>query len=441
MRFPNHTGDTTRAPALRRRTLLGAAALGAASVPLAACGSDSGSGRLRILNSMLPEPARALLDDYAREFEDANEGVQVEITYVPWENHRTTILSALSAGNLPDIVHSGSAQGAVEFSQSGAFLDASELFDSAFLDRFVPGAFDEIGHNGIPLALSPETGIWYFKDAFEEAGLTPPPVDQAWAWEEFTDAAVQLTQGDRWGFIERGEAGLGMQKALIPYAWSYGTDFLVPEGDDWVSGIGTAEMEQAVQTYVDLVRVHQVRPESYLSWGHAEGQRAWADRTTAMYSSGMWWNSDVTSNTDDVFGEDYDVMLFPTDDPDNRKVYVSYDYFHITRDAADPELAADFLTFLYEKERLVELATLNYHNPPMIEEALADERYSPDEYPIWGSRYSQWLDLIQPLPTHIDYGKVSVDMAVPVIQGLVQSGDEVGPALAELDEQVNAEIA
>ena len=315
---------------------------------------------LEVQISITTETGRDLMQQLASEFEQQNPNIKVEISYVPWENHRTATLTKIASGNAPDILHSNSNQGSVDFNALGAFVDLGPLMDEQFKSKFISVAFDEIGTYGLPYIQSPEASVFYRTDMFKDAGIEPPPVDQAWTWDQMIEAAQKLTVDkdgdgtiDQWGFAERGKAGFIFMKAFIPYGWSYGSDIMLRDGDKWVSGITTPGMQQAIKTHVALARDYQVRPEGYINWGLAEAIRAWCDDQVAMINTGMWWAAQAEDNCGHKFMENYDVMLFPTDTPEDRAVYTALDYFHITKQSKHPEEAFKFLQFLFEDKILL----------------------------------------------------------------------------------------
>src|SRR5690554_2985580 len=108
----------------RRRFAAATALAGATALVLSACtgsGNETGDGTatLTLQHSMLPDEAQALMRDYVEQYE-AETGVRVEVSYVPWENQRSTTLSKIASGQAPDVVHGNSNQGSSEFVVMGA---------------------------------------------------------------------------------------------------------------------------------------------------------------------------------------------------------------------------------------------------------------------------------------------------------------------------------
>jgi multiple sugar transport system substrate-binding protein len=399
------------------------------------------TGNLRIQESFNLPAATQMMQKYARQFMDAHPGVNITVTNVPYANLVQTTLAGFSAGNLPDIIQASSSIGSVNFSQLGMFVDLKDLISKKTFDNFVDGSFQEIGTLGLPIIQSPEEGVWYLKDAFESAGIKAPPVGEAWTWDEMIANAKKLTKGDdQYGFVERGQAAV-MGKSLIPYGWSFGTDWVLGKKGDWSSGADSKAMRDAIQLNVDLTREDHVRPASYLGWGLPQAEAAWAKRQVAMFSSGMWWKN-VSEPTNQLrYPKDYDVMLFPTNDPKNRYVYTGFDYFHITKASENPELAAEFLEFMFAGTRIAELEAVDAYLPAMTKSNLSSPVYSSDKFPLWATRYSKWSDFYRTLSTNPHYSDIMSNSVVPAVQSLVQTGSSVSAALKTLGGQITTKLS
>jgi len=138
-----------------------------------------------------------------------------------------------------------------------SFIEADSTFEAA---DFCPGLLEQFQWDGGIWALPAKvyfTLILYDKTAFEEAGISPP--SPGWTFEEFTQAAQQLTvrEGDRilrYGFINPspgstislvlGRAGAWADESVAPP---------LPELDN-------PAMAEAVVWYTDLALKYNVMP-------------------------------------------------------------------------------------------------------------------------------------------------------------------------------------
>lgn len=105
---------------------------------------------------------------------------------------------ALRAGgsNGPDVVSSFTTSNIGKFCSSGAFLDLKPFIEKSKLDldKTIPKPMlDYTQFEGTRCALpllGDAYGLYYNKDAFEEAGIESPPK----TWSEFTEVAKKLTK-------------------------------------------------------------------------------------------------------------------------------------------------------------------------------------------------------------------------------------------------------
>ncbi|HEY0239762.1 MAG TPA: sugar ABC transporter substrate-binding protein [Friedmanniella sp.] len=193
----------------RRQVLAGGLGLGAA-VGLSSCagltkkagstapsGSTSAGGgkaELTFVNWSGDEE-KAAFDAVIASFEQANPDITIKTDTVPYASVQTNLDTRFQAGNPPDLFR-------VSYIDLGQYTSQDVLLDlSASLDAnaFEPGLFEAVVANGKPYGAPHQidtTAILYRKDAFEAAGITnvPTTVDQAWTWEQFTDASNKLAK-------------------------------------------------------------------------------------------------------------------------------------------------------------------------------------------------------------------------------------------------------
>ena len=443
----------------RRRWFTTAALVATSALVLGACsGGDTseakgdgdgegggGATSLTLQHSMLPEEAQALLREYTAQYKEET-GISIDVSYVPWENQRSTTLSKIASGQAPDILHGNSNQGSSEFVVMGAMADLDPYVGDDLRTELVPTAFDEFGAYGIPFVQSPEAALFYRPSMLKEAGVEPPPVGEAWTWDEFLAASEKLTQDtdgdgtvDQWGFVERGLAGFIAMKSYIPHMWAFGGDIIVPDGDGWKSGLDQPEARAAIAAQVELSGT--VMPSTYVSWGLPEAMRAWGDDSVAMMGVGMWWADSVQNEFGHTFGEDFDVMLYPVSDPDNRFSFTAYDYWHVTETSDAKQEAYDFIEWLVsDPKRAADMAAANFNLPPTTASALEDERFSAEAYPLWSERFGQWLEWSTFMPANPDYTGLWVSSVIPIWEEIVTGRLEVEDGLDQMHEAITAEL-
>jgi multiple sugar transport system substrate-binding protein len=192
----------------RRQVLAGGLGLGAA-VGLSSCagltkkaGSSAPSGsaaaggkaELTFVN-WSGDAEKAAFDKVIASFEQANPDITIKTDTVPYASVQTNLDTRFQAGNPPDLFR-------VSYIDMGQYTSQDVLLDlSSTLDAnaFEPGLFQAVVANGKPYGAPHQIGttaILYRKDAFEAAGITnvPTTLEEAWTWEQFTEAVTKLTK-------------------------------------------------------------------------------------------------------------------------------------------------------------------------------------------------------------------------------------------------------
>jgi multiple sugar transport system substrate-binding protein len=137
---------------------------------------------------------KAIEENIAR-FEKAHPNITVKMTSNVTDDK---INQALRAGgdNAPDAVSSFTTDSVGSFCTTGAFVDLNPFLEKSGVDKekVFPSALREYtqfeGNQCTLPLLTDAYGLYYNKDAFEEAGIKEPPK----TWSEFTEVAKKLTK-------------------------------------------------------------------------------------------------------------------------------------------------------------------------------------------------------------------------------------------------------
>lgn len=417
------------------------AALLVSAVVLAGCDGGSSVGareKIRMQHSSTSLEAQQDVKDAIVAFNDSQDEYAASVEFLPFDQAQQKMLTDLTSGNMPDVIMSSSTQGSIEFLQKDAWADLSRYATDEWKQgrKFVPGSFDEIGNFGIPIEQLNEGVVFYDTAKLASAGLTPPPLGDAWDWDNFLSAAQSLTVGDTYGFADRGAAGFPLAKAAIPYFWSYGTDLVVKDGSGWKSGLETEAGQAAFRRYVELVTKYNVKPSSITSWGLAEAHDAWNAGSVAMLNIGDWFSWQIENGE---FGKDWNAMLFPVQPGVEPFTVRGAVYLHIPESSKVKDGAWALIDYLMQDAILGRWTYDDSLQVPTTEGAR--------QYDLWQSN-AFFHDTLAELGTHGRY----IDQEFPDYLGLWKTkvsatfqaamlGDvSIDDAISELNKIINDDI-
>lgn len=171
---------------------------------------------------------KAMWDEIINGFEEET-GVKVSFEQIPWANRDQKILTALVAGNGPDVFYAIPDQ-MPQYAEEGMLLDITSYLDDNDMEDFVDSAMlgvtwkDKI--YGLPILQSAET-FFYNVDVVEAIGEDPENLPTT--WEEFEDWAKKAEEK---GFYATSFQGGGsMNNTLYGYLWQAGGDVVTQDGE------------------------------------------------------------------------------------------------------------------------------------------------------------------------------------------------------------------
>ncbi|TDU91593.1 carbohydrate ABC transporter substrate-binding protein (CUT1 family) [Kribbella voronezhensis] len=242
---------------LHRRLVIGGAALTATALALTGCGRSANSDESapKATTSVGSEPATGNLTVWAmgtegenlpkltKEFEQANPGVKVTVTPIPWDAAHNKFTTAITAQSVPDAAMVGTTWMG-EFADLGALDPTPSGIDTA---GFFPGALDttKVGGTSYGVPWYVETRVvFYRKDLAAKAGITTPPTD--WDGLKAMAKAMQEKAGAKYG-INLLPGGTGSWQTVMPFAWSAGAK--ITSDDDKQFTFDTPEVQEGLKYY------------------------------------------------------------------------------------------------------------------------------------------------------------------------------------------------
>ncbi len=363
---------------LTRRQLLTAAGAAGAPLALSACGGfstadrDAGSAASGTITFTTwgTDAELAGLRQAVTSFQQANDGVTVQLNSVPYEQMFTTIDAQLQAGNPPDVFRVpyytfGSYAG------RGQLLDLGPHLENGFADRFTPQAWAAVQNAGKPFGVPHHTDtsvILYNVELLKAAGVTDVPtrIEDAWTWEQFQDAATllraKLPEGT-WPFAYNWQ-GNGVTRWL---SWLFEADGRFLSENLAKAAIDSDAGRAAVEFTQGFFRQNLVPPNSSVK-SSTYAADLWYSGTTAMNFGGAFLVPDAASTADFEWG-----VTFP---PRNARSAGDFggNALVATKGAKDPALVARFLDHVTQKQQMQDFcagASLLPTRADLVEEGIA----------------------------------------------------------------------
>ncbi|WP_299054933.1 sugar ABC transporter substrate-binding protein [uncultured Nocardioides sp.] len=348
-------------PQLSRRAALRGAAL-AGLLPLGGCAgltrrvsSTAPGGRDRLTVQVYGTDVEAdLYVELARRFSEAR-GVTVDVTYVPFAEALTAVDSGLLAGTAPDVFR-------VDYPTMGLYSGTGQLLDltdaTAELARDVSPAYMGAVSSGDRVYGVPQhvdtSALLYRRDAFEAAGITVPDRgEDAWSWEEFGEVADRLRDSAEADGTGRAPFAVNWQE-FGAFRWL--TWLFEAGGQLYTEDLGSAALTEGGADGPGARALEFTR--SFF-------ERGWVPRATstkattlpdALFTSGRlgmvfagnFLLPAFAETIGDRFG--YGATFQPQDA--RRSSELGGNALVANADAANPELAAEFLTYMVEPDQM-----------------------------------------------------------------------------------------
>ncbi|MBZ2196400.1 ABC transporter substrate-binding protein [Occultella gossypii] len=235
-----------------------AAATALVLVPLAACGGGDGSGdadgvvEIQFWDTQATPARTESLNEIIDLFEAQNPDIRVSYVGLPSDSYEQKVDTAIATGSTPDVI-TASITDSANWVAQGALAPLDDRFEEGGWPDLISASMVETARSVVPdhqLYFAPDTGLantmWLNLGILEAEGVAVPTT-----WDEFYDAAEQLTHPERnqFGYIFRGGAGMFPQVLDAMYGQSGVSSFF---DDDGNSTLNDPRNVAALERYVGL---------------------------------------------------------------------------------------------------------------------------------------------------------------------------------------------
>ena len=372
----------------RRRLLASGAVVTSAALALTGCGrsEEAPDSAPKATTSIGSGPATGELTVWAmgtegenlpkltKSFEQANPGVKVTVTPIPWDAAHNKFTTAITAQSLPDAAMVGTTWMG-EFADLDALDPTPAGIDSS---TFFPGALDttKVGETqyGVPWYVETRL-VYYRKDLAAKAGITAPPTD--WDGLKAMAKAMKEKAGAKYG-INLQPGGQGSWQTVMPFAWSAGAS-ITADGDKEFT-LDTPEMQEGLSYYQSFFTEKLAGTD--LPPNQTEAQ--FVSGQVPMFISGPWMVGSIAKLGGQKMKDNIGVFEMPKNKTSTS--FVGGSNFVVFKNSKNKDSAWQLVKFLSDAKTQAEWFKLST-DLPAVKSAWEDPSIASDPLlPVFGKQ-------------------------------------------------------
>ncbi|MCR2793440.1 sugar ABC transporter substrate-binding protein [Microbacterium sp. zg.Y625] len=333
-----------------RKHILPIAVLGVAALGLTACGgggntgSDDAGGEGKTLDVWIMQgtnpDAEPFFDEVAEAFEEET-GATLNVEFVQWADAHDRFVTSIAGGTTPDVAETGTTWTA-EFADAGALAPIGDMVAEAGIDDDLVAGLVESGTYADELYGMPwyagVRSLVYRTDVFEELGLDAPS-----DWEELRAAGLAIKEGfpDMTAVAVPGDA----EQTVYPWVWGAGGTVATQDGDEWVSGLDSAESIAGLEFWTGLATEHGLSSAGATTWKETDVLDQFAAGTVGMAVMGSWTPTAIVDKNPEMDGK-FAAIPIPAEDGGIAPSVLGGSHLSMFETADDKDLAFAFIKMM-----------------------------------------------------------------------------------------------
>ena len=319
----------------------------AMTMSLVACGAkDNADGpvELKVIAAQYGTQTADWWAQYEKDFEAANEGIDLKVDGVSWNDIYTVVNTRIANNDAPDILN---IDVFADYQADDLLLPAKDYVSEETYAKMYPSFLEQSVVDGTVWAvpdLASARALYYNVDIFKEVGVEVPTT-----WDELTDVCKKIADHYKgevypWGVDMTTDEG---QAAFAYYTWNNGGGFVDADGN-WT--LNSEENVEAIQYAIDLVKNGYTNTDPATQTRYDLQDLFGAGKLAMVIGP----NSIPTYVSDKGMSVNYAVASIPTNDGNPSVSAGVMDRFMcFDNDYSDAELAAvtTFFDFFYDDAR------------------------------------------------------------------------------------------
>ncbi len=368
-----------------------------------------------------------VLDEIWRSFEEEY-NVKLDLQLVPYPDFQAKLLTAINAGNAPDVAIADQYWLA-SLVATGGVEDISEYWPAEDRMDFFDWSVDGVTVNGKIY------GIWYSTDArllyYRKDLISSPPE----TWDEMYSMSKKLTNSDQYGngMVFSGEGG--MINILVDY-WSLGGKLVDSNANPIFNQGKNKEILIKIFEYYKKYYDEGLVPKDSISYGSENDMNPRIfSGGHAMFHGGTWQIGSILDNMDPQDAKNWDVAPRPV--PAGGKPISVAGGFALNVFTSDPEKkekAVEFIKYLSNPVNGAKFAAASSGLPVRRSVYENDSYFSTDKFM---KKFGSVLEQASTRPTTLMYPIISDSISHALTEYL--SGNKtVVQAIADAEKSVIA---
>ncbi len=327
---------------------------------------------------------KKMFEEIFRAFEKDNPDIRVKYLFIPQSEYMTKLSAMAATNTLPDVGQMLEAS-TMDWAKKGMFADVSSLYtDGKISDRLDVVTFDNTENGVVGSSYIAECyTLFYDKTYCDSMGVTvPSKVDDAWSWDEFVQACIQLTVDINGKHPN--EAGFDAEHIKVYAISDVPPEMLAINNGGGVFNEDCTEIwlnkEETIEAYQmvsDLINVHHVMPSPASRSAIGGGNNILLTGKVAMSYAGqynlLWYKKYIENGTLNL-GFGIGPVL------KNYSVLTSGPVIVVFNKSKHKEAAMRLLEYMYSTENIMTQIQKGLWMP-------SDETYYTDE-----AKINTWLD-------------------------------------------------
>ncbi len=381
---------------------------------------------LTILSTLITENEAPLEQAMADKYMEEHPNVKINLVGQPVNEMAKKIVALNSSDELPDAFFMPTEFMAQAYDM-GIIVDHEEVLGQEYIDTLnekvveygkIEGQLMMVPWHVIPV------GLVYRSDWLKDAGM-----DTIETMDDFNAAAKAFTKDGAWGFSMVGTQNGSGETRFVQYARAFGVNEVYQnDSGEWASDLTGDKYKKALQSFVDLAVKDEVVPPGATETGYPEASAYFAEEKTGLMITGSNAIGAIISANPELDGK---LASLPIPSEERHVTNLQTSGYAITTACEHPDVLADYLKFMTDKENAVDFAVQS-GRLPVTKEALEDEAFKTDAF-------KGFIDCMQyalPQPSFAAYTEV-LDVMGESYSTMIGKGTSIDEAMKQVESRMN----